>query len=168
MNRRGFLKAAAAAIPTGAIPAASVAPTGVLAGGLGLGAVGGAANVLCIPEGAIPMSAAAATMWAALDDIQEKERVRVSWWAEYRRHRIAVRRGREQPMPANLVWLRKKLKDMRREYHISRRGEGLPVPERGYGNVQLPHRFHYRLREQRERRAMRARGFLRMPWEVTH
>ena len=164
MNRRGFLKAAASIVPAAAMPSGAVAmlPSGALAGGLG--ASGGALAAGCA-MGEAPvlagMGIAASMAWDAYHAAQMGEQARYKWWREYRKHRMAVRKGREARQPAKLVWLRKKLKDLRREQ--SQRGaNAITVPD--HREVSTPRRLAYKKSQARVARSLRVRG-LKMPWE---
>lgn len=164
MNRRGFLKAAASILPAAAIPSGAVAmlPSGAIAGGLGAG--GGALAAGCAANGApvlAGMGIAASMARDAYHAAQTGERARYEWWREYRKHRMAVRKGREERQPAKLLWLRKKLKDLRRE--ISQRGiNAICAPS--VQEAALPRRLGYKKSQARVSHALRIRG-LKMPWE---
>lgn len=164
MNRRGFLKAAASLVPATAMP--SGAAVGMLSGGsaaLGLGLNGyaglAAAKNMALPE-ASAMGLAAKMAWDAYHDVQRGWQARFYWWAEYRRHRIAVRRGREQPIPAKVLFLRKKLKDLRRNACMNMQNR----PPSSEGPQFVPRRLSHRVARHREKAALKRRGMFRYPW----
>lgn len=130
MNRRGFLKAAAAPL---ALPAAGVFPMnldpGLLstrpelvdyyfdvhqaAGVVGARAAGPIPNLLYVgPE---------FRLWEKLDKMEE---ARQRWYHLWRAHRVRLRRRAENPLPATIVWNRDKLRRLRRIQHELRRTGG--------------------------------------------
>lgn len=163
MNRRGFLKAAASMMPAaalaapaaGAIAALEAAP--LAAGGAAIGAVGAAGF-------AAPWTIAgtvAAACYAAMGRLNDCEAARAAWLIEYRRHRIAARRGLVKREPAKLIWARKKLLDLQRRK--SRRDGDLPEhPDDGPRARKAL--LHYKRRDGRVNAALKRMGFTEWPW----
>lgn len=165
MNRRNFLKAAVA------IPVAAAAPAGV-ARGLGAmagsaGGLMGASGVLaetaaCVPASTnLAMGALASSAWAALRLERERSAARLAFYEVYRRHRIAVRMGKSERLPARVIWLQQKLLGARRGKANNDQGIWPSRPQQfGARSKRFAHHRIYA----REMTAIRAKGF-KLPWE---
>lgn len=152
MNRRGFLKAAGGLAVAAPVAAAAPQVGAILGGEWAGGALAGgvAANLAPATVGG-GCVALVGGLWDVYRRYNDAEWKRERWIAVYRRHRIRVRRGREERKPARLIWL---LEERRRA--AQRRTEVLgPTVDR-----------RERIRSARLRRIMKAAGFPGLPWET--